>query len=99
MGRGQVGFSGRHNLENKRNHHTVAAKDYSRRFRSFAPGKLKIQTKSANTSILCHGFKQKTLFSLLSTPHHGSFRGRALRYRLGLLHSSHFQGGSGDNAL
>lgn len=76
MGRGQVGFSGRHNLENTCNHQIVAVKDYSRRF-SFAPGKLKYRQKSANTSILRPGFKRRPLFSLLSTPHHGSFRSRA----------------------
>lgn len=89
MGRGQAGFSGRYNLENKCNRQTVVVKDLFQKAEGLCSGETQIQTKSANTSILCCVFKQKPLFSLLSTLHHGSFGGRAPRYRLGLLHRSY----------
>lgn len=77
MGRGQAGFSERYNLENKYSRQTVAVKDLFQKVEGLCSGETQIQTKSANTSILCCVFKQKPLFSLLSTLHHGSFGGRA----------------------
>lgn len=68
---------------------TVVVKDLFQKVEGICSGETQIQTKSANTSILCHVFKQKPLFSLLSTLHRGSFGGRAPRYRLGLLHRSY----------
>lgn len=89
MGRGQAGLSGRHNLENKCSRQTVVVKDLFKKVEGICSRETQIQTKSANASILCRVFKQKPLFSLLSTLHRGSFGGRAPRNRLGLLHRSY----------
>lgn len=99
MGRGQAGFSRRYNLENKYSRQTVVVKDLFQKAEGLCSGETQKQTKSANTSILCCVFKQKPLFSLLSTLHHGSFGGRALRYRLGLLHRSYPRVDQGKHSL
>lgn len=56
MGRGQAGFSGKYNLENKRSRQTVAVKDLFQKVEGICSGETQIQTKSANTSILCRVF-------------------------------------------
>lgn len=95
-GRGQAGLSERYNLESKRKRQTVVVKDCSRRFRSSAPGRPEYRQKLL-TPAFCVVVVSR--FSLPSTPHHGSFGGRALRYTQGPLHSSYSQGRAGSRHM
>lgn len=63
MGRGQAGFSGRYNLENKRSRQTVVVKDLFQKVEGLCSRETQIQTKSANTSILCRVFKPSSVLA------------------------------------